>query len=99
MVLPATPAAMIMLPTTSELSFLLKYSASLRKTKCVIREEFEVGVELNRFCGRLIEAVEDFTIEKFKLLSSLKLVCGSANGLSPKETLKTCDSNFWGLTS
>ena len=94
MVLPATLAAMIMLPTTSELSFLLKYSASLRKTKCVIREEFEVDIELYRFCGRLMEAMEDFTEKKFKLLPSFKLVCGSANGRLPKETFKTCDSNF-----
>ena len=91
-------ADMIMLPTCSKLLFLLKYSASLRKTMCVICEEFEVGNESNRFCGRVIEAVEDSTAEKLKF-SSLNSVCMSEKGFSSKETLKICDSNSWGVTS
>ena len=100
MILSATLAAtcIIMLPTSKELSLLFKYSASLRKTKCVILKEFEANRESNRLCGRMMEAVIEFTEGKFKL-SSFHSFHVSINGLSSKETVKTCDPNFWMLTS
>ena len=96
-VLFTTLAATTILPTSSALSFLLKYSASVRKTDLVIRDEFETSSKSKRFCGRVREAVEDVTEEKSKLFSSSSK--SSENGLPPKETLKTCVSNTSGLTS
>ena len=64
----------------------------------MIREELEAGSDMKRLCGRVIEGVDQFTVERFKL-SSLNSVSVSVKGLSPKETLKTCDSNFLGLIS
>ena len=49
------------------------YSASLRKTNCVIHEEFEAGNERNMFCGGVMKSVKEFTVERFKL-SSLNLI-------------------------
>ena len=45
-----------------------------------------------------MECVDGFTLERFKL-SSHNSVSVSVNGLSPKETLKTGNSNFLGLIS
>ena len=57
-VLFTTLAAIIILPTSNALVFLLRYSASVRKTDCVMREDFDTGKESNRFFGRVIEAVK-----------------------------------------